>query len=1052
MNKLFSIRKTCALCAMALLSSGAAAQSYSYRTEGFEGEAWETKGATVTSATGQWTTNKNIRNSSYFHEGAYSLFFSSKDGLVSPELAEGAGTLIYYAHDTNRQVYVETSSDKVTWNEAEAYKETSAWTKHTVTINDASVRYVRIRTTSNGNFYIDNVLITKPDGTDGDGVQVVSNLSIPYFVQTFEDAGVCPGSREEAQQETACNVAGQGEWRYLNAYKSTNEAYITDGSSRALRMLKGTSHVVTPVVAQGVVKLSFNEGRTGKKVVVYTSADGGTTWNKLKEVVTGEFNEISIDDKTVNRVKIANEGTGGDVDIDNICLTAYPEGTPASVTTGSVLNITSSSADARGTVADKGDKPLIEWGICWSLGESPSVDDNRVKASSDDFTVTLGNLAAASVVYYRAYALSLAGAGYGDVMSFRTAEATAPVLATGDVTEDKDAADEQYIYVRAGGTVLDTGGLPSAEAGICYGTSENPDVSGTKVRVSAGKGSFTALIPLLPETRYYFRAYSVNAAGTGYGDQKTFTTGKIEIPEYAHNVYYCDPAGDDATADGSENKPFYSVQKAIDIAQPGDFIYMNAGTYNYTARINVSGVGRKNSGMISLHAVNGRAVLDFKGMPVADANQGMRITGSYWHIYGIDICNAGDNGMLVERDKPSGGGYDDCKENITQGHDNIIENCRFYRNADTGLQMKNLAANNKVINCDAFFNVDPGEGNADGFAVKISHGDGNYFYGCRAWNNSDDGWDQFIKKVGGFPDDITTTLECCWAFNNGYLENGQPCSGNGNGFKLGSNEGRNNVIMNRCLAFNNLQKGFDQNHNTGSMIFNNCTGYSEKYTANKSHYTYRVDEAVASGHEVRFTNCVAISDGEPDRNKSAYAPYSIKGDIITCDFNTLPADYVSIDPAGSDGERAEDGTLPVLGFMHIAEGNARLIDKGTEVFPYEGEARASEGITFNGAAPDLGCFETGETTQVGGIRTSAGGKGALSVVQAKCGLIILQVAGARACDTFRLVVSDAAGRTVSRKKFSGSTTSVLLPPSCGNVLILGVAGSGVSESLKVLLN
>ena len=221
--------------------------------------------------------------------------------------------------------------------------------------------------------------------------------------------------------------------------------------------------------------------------------------------------------------------------------------------------------------------------------------------------------------------------------------------------------------------------------------------------------------------------------------QKTFTTGKIEIPEYAHNVYYCDPAGDDATADGSGNKPFYSVQKAIDIAQPGDFIYMNAGTYNYTARINVSGVGRKNSGMISLHAVNGRAVLDFKGMPVADANQGMRITGSYWHIYGIDICNAGDNGMLVERDKPSGGGYDDCKENITQGHDNIIENCRFYRNADTGLQMKNLAANNKVINCDAFFNVDPGEGNADGFAVKISHGDGNYFYGCRAWNNSDDG-------------------------------------------------------------------------------------------------------------------------------------------------------------------------------------------------------------------------------------------------------------------------------------------------------------------------
>lgn len=1050
MNKLFTIKKAGVLCAMLFSSLGIMAQSYTYRTESFEDAAWETKGGTVTSATGLWTTNNNVRNSTYAQEGTYSLLLSNKNGLTSPELPEGAGTLVYYAYDSNRQVYVETSSDMTTWNEVEAYKETSAWTKHSVTINDATVKYVRIRTTSNNNFYIDNIIITKLDGTDGDGTQVVSNLSIPYFVQTFEDATTYPGSKEEAATEKAYNVPGQGEWRYLNAYKSTNEAYITDGSTRALRMLKGISHVISPVVSQGVVKLSFNEGRTGKKLVVYTSVDGGSTWTRFKEVVTDELNVLSIDDKNVNRVKIANEGTGGDVDVDNICLTAFPVGTPGTAVTGDVSNITSSSADVKGSVTDAGDKEPIEWGVCWSLSDAPSINDNKVKASASDFSVTLSNLTAASTVYYRAYVLSLAGVGYGDVKQFTTADATIASLVTADVVENADASDEQYIYVNAGGMITDNGGLAPTEVGVCYGTSENPDVNGDKVRANAAATTFTALIPLLPETKYYFRAYSTSAAGTGYGDCKTFTTGKIEIPEYAHNKYYCDPAGNDATADGSQEKPFYSVQKAIDLAQPGDFIYMNAGTYNYATRINVPNVGKKNSGMISLHAVGGRAVLDFSSMAVADANQGMRITGSYWHVYGIDICNAGDNGMLIERDKPSGGGYEDCKNNVTQGHDNVIENCRFYRNADTGLQMKNLASGNKVINCDAFFNVDPSEGNADGFAVKISHGDGNYFYGCRAWNNSDDGWDQFIKKTGGFPDDITTTLEHCWAFNNGFLENGQPCSGNGNGFKLGSNEGRNNVIMNRCLAFNNLQKGFDQNHNTGNMIFNNCTGYSEKYTANKSHYTYRVDEAVASGHEVRFTNCVAISDGEPDRNKSAYAPYSIKGTTVTCDFNTLPADYKSIDPSGSDGERAEDGTLPVLDFMHIADGNTKLIDKGTEVFPYQGEVVTAEGIKYNGAAPDLGCFETTDATSIGTITSVKSDGRCVGIVQAKCGLVVLSVAGARACDAYQLVVCDAAGNTLGRKTFNGGATSISLPASCGRILVLNVAGNGVNETLKVI--
>lgn len=1039
-----------ALCVlMALVCADVAAQTYTYRTEGFEDEVWQKAASTVSATTGTWTTQNNVSSTDQAKNGSRSLLMSKKAGIVLPELTEGAGTLIYYAHCTNRTVYVETSKDNSTWDVAETYKDNAAWTKHMVTINDKDVKYVRIRTTSNSQFYVDDVLLTKPDGTDGDGNTVVSSLKIPYFTQTFEQTTDYPQSKSEATTEQAYTVDGQGEWLYYNAYKATNADYITDGSACALRMLKNGSYVVTPVLEQGVVGLTFNEGRTGKKLSIYTSTDEGATWTLLREITTAQTNTIAIDDQSVNRLKIANETSKGDVDVDNITVTAFPEGTPATVTTSEATNITPSTASVGGQVTDEGDKRLTERGVCWSTErQEPTIDDNTVTAEGDTFSVTLTGIPAATTVYARAYAIGLAGVGYGNVVTFTTEAATLPTVTTAEVKAD-DYADEQYIYVVAGGTITDNGGETVTEAGICYSTTENPTTdNATKVTATVVDGTFSTSIALGQQTTYYLRAYAVNAVGTSYGEQQQYTTGKIDVPEYAHNVYYCAPDGDDTTADGTAEKPYCSLQLAVDKVVAGDTIYMAAGTYKYGTRVNIATVGKANSGKIVLAAKDGRAVLDFSQMALGDANQGIRLTGSYWHIIGLDICGAGDNGMLIERNKPSGGTYNDIKNATTEGHDNIIENCSFYRNQDTGLQMKNLAENNMVVNCDAYFNADPDMGDADGFAVKISHGTGNYFYGCRAWNNSDDGWDQFIKKDGGFPDDVTTTLENCWAFNNGYLEDGTAGSGNGNGFKMGSDQGRNNVILNRCLAFNNLQKGFDQNHNTGSMILNNCTGYSSKDTSSKSHYTYRLDESVASGKEIRFTNCVAISDGESDRNKSAYAPYSISGEQVTCDFNTLPSDYKSIDPTGTDGARQADGSLPELDFMKIADGNTKLIDKGTVVTAYDGESRHAVGIEYNGAAPDLGCFETTSTTAIRTISVSERG-GDISVNALQGGRLLVKV-NAQAGD-YTVAIIDAAGRTVAAHPFTGTATIVIIPQSAKGMFVVKVTGNGVTEARKVMV-
>ncbi|MBO4589350.1 MAG: hypothetical protein J5698_00035 [Bacteroidaceae bacterium] len=1032
----------------------AKAQHYDYRTQGFEGSEWSVKAQTVISARGTWETNKNIQDTTYAFSGKHSLHFANKTGLTTPMLTEGAGALIYYALDKNRQVYVETSTGDDTWTIVESYKETTEWTKHTVAIFDENVRYIRLRTTSNKDFYVDDLIVTRLDGTDADGNSLVTTLDLPYFIQDFE-GGAYPQSKEEAASEVAFRVDGQGEWKYLNAYKATNESYIIDGSARDLRMLKNGSYVITPILAQGVVKLSFNEGRTGKKLRVYISTDEGGSWILAKELSTERENTIQLQDKSINRLKIANESSS-DADLDNLIAYAFPEGTPPVVSTGDATDVTSSSAFVSGTLVEKGDKDIFERGICWSTKTPPTVNDNKSISSDDDtFVALLRGLPSDSRIYYAAYALSLAGVGYGETKTFVTPTAAVPVVTTDHIEEDEEFTDEQNVYVQASGTVVSHGGADITEMGFCYSTDENPTTADAVVRsytsvssTSLVETSFSVEIPLAPNTTYFFRAYATNKAGTGYGEQVSFTTGNTQAPHYAHRVFFVSPSGDDATADGSEEHPFYHLTPLVDNVTPGDTIFMLAGTYHYTERINIRQSGKKSSGHIALFARGGRAVLDCSGMDYDSNNQAMRITASYWHIYGLDIVGAGDNGILIERNKPSGGNYESIKDLTDQAHDNIIENCSFSRCGDTGLQIKNLGAYNKIINCDSYFNRDDSDGDADGFAVKLSHGDGNYFYGCRAWNNSDDGWDGFIRRDGGFPDDITTTLDACWALSNGFLEDGTEGRGNGNGFKMGSDEGRNNMILNRCLAAGNLQKNFDQNHNTGNMILNNCSSYSAKYTANKSHFTYRIDEPLAAGHEAILHNCVAISDGESDRNKSAYAPYSVGTvTLVSSDMNTLPDDYLSIDVSEALAPRQPDGTLPDIPFMHIAEGNMRLIDAGTPVTPYPGESRHSAGITYNGSAPDLGCFEAGDDTHVRPILVGSDSN-ALEIDRCLDGLMLLTLKGVGA-QSHTLRCYDSAGHLLGEKTFVGATTTVSLPDALP-VVILQVTGPSINTTLKLL--
>jgi hypothetical protein len=374
------------------------------------------------------------------------------------------------------------------------------------------------------------------------------------------------------------------------------------------------------------------------------------------------------------------------------------------------------------------------------------------------------------------------------------------------------------------------------------------------------------------------------------------------------------------TGTGTEQDPFLSISKAVSLVQAGETIFVRGGTYNLVATIVIAKSGTSISA-ISLFAFPGEhPVLDFSGQALSSGNRGISLTGSYWHIKGINITSAGDNGMNI-----AGASY------------NLIENCTFYRNRDTGLQLDNGAFNNTVRNCDSYYNADPTDyGDADGFAAKMAVGSGNYFYGCRAWRNCDDGWDGYLRGA----DDVSTILENCWAFDNGYLEDGTDPgpNSNGNGFKMGGSDDkllRHNFTLKKCLAFKNKAKGFDQNNNKGSMILYNCTGHNNLVA------DFRITQVLAAGKVLVVKNCADLgkiaeigSFAEQAKN-SWISPF-----VITA------GDFKSIDETSAYGPRKEDGGLPEIDYMHLVPGSD-LIDAGVDV-----------GLPFTGVLPDLGCFET----------------------------------------------------------------------------------------------
>ncbi|WP_205327881.1 carbohydrate-binding protein [Glycomyces sp. YM15] len=298
-------------------------------------------------------------------------------------------------------------------------------------------------------------------------------------------------------------------------------------------------------------------------------------------------------------------------------------------------------------------------------------------------------------------------------------------------------------------------------------------------------------------------------ANIDYLDFEVGGTGPTTPPPTGNAIYVA-PGGSDAAA-GTEAAPT-TLASALSRVNAGGTIYMRGGTYNYSSTVVIDQDSGSSSARTTLAAYPGeRPVLNFSAQSEASSNRGLALYANYWHIKGLTVERAGDNGIFVS------------------GSNNLLERTVTRYNRDTGLQLSRQSsssttaswpANNLILSAESHDNADSDGEDADGFAAKLTVGPGNVFRYSVAHNNIDDGWD--LYTYDDYDPIGAVRIEDSLAYENGTLSNGgQAGAGDRNGYKLGGEGVPINHTVVRSIAFDNGKHGFTYNSNPGSMTISN---------------------------------------------------------------------------------------------------------------------------------------------------------------------------------------------------------------------------------------
>jgi uncharacterized protein (TIGR02145 family) len=195
--------------------------------------------------------------------------------------------------------------------------------------------------------------------------------------------------------------------------------------------------------------------------------------------------------------------------------------TPPIIITTSVTEMSYTTATCGGEATNEGGASIISKGICWNTSANPTISSNKTTETGGlgSFSSNLTQLSVNTLYYVRAYATNSAGTGYGNQVKFTTRQIAVPDVTTTEITSITPSS------AISGGNVTSDNGDAVSSRGVCWSTTINPTTNDNKTTDGSGIGTFSSSFNALTGiTLYYVRAYAINGAGIGYGNQVSFTT------------------------------------------------------------------------------------------------------------------------------------------------------------------------------------------------------------------------------------------------------------------------------------------------------------------------------------------------------------------------------------------------------------------------------------------------------------------------------------------------------------------------------------------------
>ena len=239
---------------------------------------------------------------------------------------------------------------------------------------------------------------------------------------------------------------------------------------------------------------------------------------------------------------------------------------PPTVTTKAYSFLSTTHVITGGNVIFDGGSPVTQKGVVWNTSGNPTINDNKTidGSGSGSFVSHVTGLIPATTYYLRAYAINNAGISYGNEITFTTLDRIIPpTVTTGIVT------DILVKTAKCTGNVTNWGGDTVKLRGFCWNTTGNPTINDSYIECGEGLGIFNAtLYPLDGNTKYYVRAYAINSAGVGYGNEVTFIT-QTPAPDIT-KIVAKDGSGDYTTIqEAFNNIPDYYTGKWTIYVKPG---------------------------------------------------------------------------------------------------------------------------------------------------------------------------------------------------------------------------------------------------------------------------------------------------------------------------------------------------------------------------------------------------------------------------------------------------------------------------------------------------